>query len=509
MHDIKTLKATPGLARRLLLMSQMNHMSFGDDLVELAMEGLLHPDQLKGFPYPIDAGQLSSLQFIRDWEGRGMILCQEATRGRSVALANAWLEGGSTLVMVQPKFYGLWAKLIRETFPEAKISVFGNPRYHEKGQEFPDGVEFSEKPDFEADVFISSYGALIWHNFFNHKTVNQTIVEELDNPGSLNYKWDDAVKGIFHEVPNPVFIQNINSLPIDHARDVFTSLQTNDSKPIQFIREQVTKLLWGGITTMGAFMYGHVKDAEDYLVGRGYTSMDNHKLLSLFGVSSHLLDDVQGHKKPIKFYDNTIKHLNQRRRQESGLSRFIEREMLIEEEAGVKLPAIVQDAIGGDRPSQALIGRLMVPQWASLKGQHLKQVHSNLANRTTRCLFLVNNQDLKRTLALQFGLQMADLSQVNDRQLTIGRYLYPMLHVQLSVDQWRSMRPLSNLIVTIDDMIAEPNLLNVTNFLFLGEPCLDRDYMEIITAAAAVSGTRLVTSVIRDTFEEEISEQLR
>jgi hypothetical protein len=509
MHDIKHFKATPGLARRLLMFSQMNHMIFNEELVELAMSGLLGPKELEGLPFKLDQVQLSSLQYIRDWNSRGMILCSKPERGREVALANSWIEGGPLLIMAQPKFYAQWAQLVRDVYPDAKISVFGNPRYHEKELVFPEGVEFSEKPDFEADVFISSYGGLIWHDFLKQKTVNSTIVEELDHAGAINYKWDGAVKGMFHEIPKPVFIQNINSLPNDHGKDITTCLQSNGSKALTFIREQVTDLLWGGLTNMGVLMYSQAKDAEDYLVARGYTGLDNIKLLAMFGVSTHLLDDAQGHKAPIVFKDNTVKFLNQNKRKESGLHRLIERERAIEAETGSKLSSVVADALSGDGPSQALIGGLMGSQWANLKGQHLKHIHTNLANRLSRCVFLTEHKDLKRVLSLQFGLQMEDLSQSRDRQFTVARYLYPHLPTMLTPLQLRGLRPLSNLIVTIDDLIAEPNILQISNFLFIGELPLDPDYMEAVKEAAAASGTRLVTSVITDLFEEEIHRQLR
>ena len=517
MHDIKTFTATPGLARRLLMFSQMNHMLFNEELVDLAMQDLVSPKDLEGFHYPVDHSQLSSLQFVRDWDGRGMILCSTPDRGRIVALANAWLNGGKTLLLVQPKFYSLWAAMVREVFPDAKISVFGNPRYHERGQTFPTDVEFEEKPDLDADIFVSSYGGVIWHNLLNQVTIDQTIVEELDHQGSVNYKWEGAVKGIFHEVPAPLFIQDISSLPSDHGRDNIASLQASGSKALNFIGDAVTNLLWAGITHMGALTNGtRLNETENYLVSRGYTGVDNLKMLSLFGVSSHLLDDAQGHKKPITFFDSTIKDLlamsNPRSRADSGLHRLVTRERAVEEETGTKIAATVQDALAGHRPAMTLIGGLQTPQWANLKAQHLQTIHGNLANRMSRCLFLTTHHDLKRSLLLNFGLQMEDMSKTDDVSFTMARYLHPMVtteYLRLPHSKQYMMRPLANLIVTIDDLITEPRLLEASNFLFMAEQPMNQDYFDGIKAAAAASGTRIVNSVIRGTFEEHISKQLR
>ena len=512
MHDTKTFKATAGLARRLLMFSQLNHMQFDDKLIELAMSDLVDPTLLEGFPFVLDSSQLSSLQYVRDWESRAMLLCSSQARGRTVALANAWLEGGTLLIMAQPKFYGAWASLIQEMWPDKKISVFGNPRYNEKVDAFPEGIEFSEKPDYEADVFITSYGGLVWHNFVNYKTVDQTIVEELDNDGAVNYKWEEAVKGIFHEIKKPVFIQNVNSLPNDHGKDVLASLQANVSKPMNYLRSVVTKYLWAGLplfTTMG---FANPRDIDDYLTARAYTGVDNFKMLGLFSVSTHLLDDTEGHKKAIVFKDNTIKNLNQRKRPDSGLNRFLEREQFLEAETGLKLPQLVQTALDGDRPSQTLVGRLMVSQWATMKAQHLKQIHGNMANRTSRCLFLVENQDLKRALSLQFGIQMEDMSKSDERSYLMARFLYPQAtteYFKLTPMRQQSLRPIGNLLVTIDDLISEPRLLEVSNFLFLGELPLDSEMHQGVKSATQASGTRLVTSVISSTFEEEIYKIIR
>lgn len=512
MHDVKKLPASPGLARRLLAFSQLNHMNFTGDLVDLAMKDLLTPGDFEAFPYSIDAGQLSTVQYVKDWEGRAMLLSGKSGRARHVALAHAWLSGGRTLIMTRPEFYADWAKWVKNIWPDSNLSVFGNPRYQEKAPAFPEGVVFSEKPDFTADIFITSYGGLIWHNFFNHTTVDQTIVEELDHQGAVNYKWEDALKGIFNEVPRPLFIQNINNLPNDSGRDNMTSLQSYGSKALQFLGKQITDYMWAGTSNMGGVVSGaNLREAEDYLTGRGYTGVDNLRILSLFGVSSHLLDDVEGHKAPIMFWDNSVRDIlgDRQKRASSGLLRLPDRERAVEQETGIKIDQVVRSAVAGDRPSQTLVGSLMTPQWANLKARHLKHVHGNLATRMSRCLFLTSHHELKRALQLQFGLQMEDLAQVSDRTYAQIRFIHPSISMSMSYDQLYNFRPLSNLIVTLDDLIAEPKLLQVSNYLFLAEPIIDRDYMDAIKEAAEASGTRLVTSVTRSIFEEFLFRELR
>ena len=513
MHDVKTFPASPGLARRLIQFSILNHMAFDSKLVELAMEGLVTSAELEGFAHKLDSAQLSSLQFARDWEGRALLLCSKPDRARSVALANAWLNGGKTLILSQPRFYAQWATMIREIWPEASISVFGNPRYQEKDQALPAGVKFTDKPDTSADFLVSSYGGVIWNNIIGTLDISQTIVEELNHPGAVNYKWESALKGIFHEIPKPLFIQNINSLPSDAGRDNLSSLQATNSKAVLFLGNLITNYMWAGTSHMGALTNGiRLNEIEDYLVGRGYTGVDHLRLLSLFGVSSHLLDDAEGHKSPIVFYDNTLKDLlgDKQRRSSSGLFNLYKQERAVEDQTGVKLSDTVQSALEGDRPSMTLIGALKTPQWANLKAKHLTSIHRNLATRMSRCLMLTDNQYIKQPLLLQFGLQMEDLSRSRDRNFTVARFLYPNCEgMTIKPEQWSMMRPLSNLLVTLDDLIEFPNLLQNANFLFLCEQTIDPEYAQAIKLAAQASGTRLVNSVIRETFEELIYKQLR
>jgi hypothetical protein len=513
MYDVKKFTATPGLARRLLAFSQIHGLDFDQKLADLAFRDLLSPKDLQDFAFQLNSRQLESLQFIRDWQGRGMILCDRPEQGRHISLANAWLSGGRTVIMAQPKFYHVWAQMIRDAFPDSKISVFGNPRYMEKSANFPQGVEFSERPDLEADFFVTSYGGLIWHDLFNTVDIEQTIVEELSYPGAVNYKWGSGVNGLFYEVPKPIFIQDINDLPTDPGKDILASIQTNKSKALQFIGETITTYMWPGVKHLDAIANNYdIKECEDYLASIGYAGVDRLKILSLFGISSHLLESTSGARTPITFYDATIKSLVSVKKKDnsaSGLYRIFKRERLIEEETGLTVSNIVQRALNGDRPSMTLIGGLKTPQWASLKVQHLKSVHTQLANRLTKCLFLTESQDVRRSLMLSMGNQLEILSS-DDRERILTRYLDPIIFRSLPVDWWDKIRtPISNLVVTVEDLINEPDLLKASNFLFMVDPPMSQEYWDSIKEATSVTGTRIVNGIILSTFEEEIYKNLR
>lgn len=509
MFDTKTLKATPGLARRLLAFSAINGMTFDQGIAELAGEELVDPLTLQNLPWKIDGAKLAALQHIMDWRGRAMLLECGNERSREVALASAHLRGGKTLILAQPVFYVQWARLIREAWPTATISVFGNPRYAPKDVVYPQGIEFSDRPDLEADFLITSYGGIIWHDLVGNLNVNQTIVEELDNNGSINHKWNDAVTGMFHELPAPLFIQNVFNLPADNGRDNMASLQVRSSRALQYMGQLVHTLMWAGTAVTRPLVANTLQEVDNYLATKGYRNMDLLELIAFYGVSSHLLEDKNGSKTGLTFFDSTIAQLRSSSvRNDSGLKRFIEREQDLKHQTGRSLEELVQSALDGDAVTQTLVGALMTSQWANLKSNHLKTIHTNMTNRLSRNLFLVENQDMKRNLRLQFGPVMDDLSTATDRRFTMARFFWPSNPLSLTPLQWQNIKGLGNLIVTLDDLITEPLLMETANFLFAPEWILDRETYQLIQAAADASGTRIVSSVLTGTVEEIIHRKL-
>jgi hypothetical protein len=510
MHDVKALRATPGLARRLIALSEINGLQFDQKLVDLALLDIVDGRRLEGFAHQLNGEALQALQFVRDWNGRAMILCDDSLVAQKVSLANAWLEGGRTLILTRPKTYGHWATLVREAFPDAVISVFGNPRYDEKVS-YPPGITFEHKPNVEADFFISSYGAVLWHDLLDSTTINRAIVEELDTQGNvIAGGWQSAVKGLFREMPAPIFIQNIQNLPNDPGRDNLTSLQCQDSRPLDFISSTVTNYMWAGISDLQALVGGHYsKDVDVYLESRGYDKFDALKKLEILGVSSHLVG--QDNSSPLVFYDASISVLianGSRPRQQSNLYQFVERERALEHRLGQNVASVVTQALEGHRPSATLIDGLRTPQWANLKSRHIKEIDDYLGGPMARCLYLTAHQDVKRSLLLHFNHGMVDLSTSADGHLDMARFLYRDNTLTLSHQQFSQMRPLKNLIVTIDELAARPELIGVANYIFLVDPPQDREYYEGLLAAALASGTRVVISVITGTFEEEIFRQI-
>jgi len=511
MFDTQTLPASPELARRLLAFSQMNGLVFDEKLADLASQDLLDIRDLADKPWKFDPLMVNALQHVQDWRGRAMLLESGNDRSRVVALANAALRGGKTLILAQPTFYSQWAELVRKAWPDAKISIFGNPRYAPKDATYPEGLDFCDRPDLDADFLITSYGGVIWHDLIERLDANQTIVEELDHVGSINYKWKDAVDGLFHEMPAPLFIQNIHNLPNDTGRDNMASLQISGSKAIQYLGQIVHGLMWAGLSVTRPLVAGSMRDVEGYLTEKAYEGADMLGILNIMGVSSHLISTNES-KTNLVFFDDTISNLriDVLNRKESGLNRMVEREEDLERTSDLSISQLVWHALNGDSVKQELIGGLRTNQWANLKSQHLKTIHTNLTNKMSHSLFLVENQDLKRNLRLQLGPLIEDYSTAPDLSYLVARYHYPNHSTYgMSMIQMTNIRRLGNMIVTLDDLIEQPSLLESSNFLFLPEWPLDRDVYEAIKAAAEASGTRLVTSVLNGTFEQIIHAQLQ
>jgi hypothetical protein len=426
-----------------------------------------------------------------------MLLCSDNQDARPIALANSWLQGGRTLIMSRPENYHIWANMIREVWPDAKISVFGNPRYNDSKGSFPADVEFKEAPEQDADFYITSYGALIWHNFFNRFTVDQTIVEELDSMTSINYKWLDAVRGIFHEIPRPLFLQNIYQLPKDSGRDILASLQTSTSKANGFIGNIVADLMWVNLPVAKPFGNYSIKDVESYLGNKRYSSFDYLKLLTIFGVSSHLLSKVEGAHIPMVFRDNTVQQAIQNvNRMESGLKAMKTRERDLTSSKGISMQTLVTESLQGSDSSETLVGRLMTSQWAAVKARHLKTIHASLTNRTTHCLFIADNPEIQNSLKLTLG----PIAGVFDVQ-TAKRYQ------RSGLEAWKADQftvPLSNLILTREQLESNPSLLQDTTFVFLASMPLNQTSYDLLKMSTNAHGVRIVMSVMDSTFEEVI-----
>ena len=511
MFDVKTVLATPGTARRLLEFANVGNISFDEKLVELAMQGLLSKEDLAAFPCDLPDEALPTLQHISDWQGRAILLCGDNEPARKVALANAWLKSATKqLILAQPKFYPDWCNLILEIWPEAKISVFGNMRY-QNNLKYPDGIKFTESADFEADFFITSYTGVLWNDLLGRVTVDQTIVEELDCPSAFANRWEHSVTAIFKEIPHPIFIQNINSLPVDPGKDIFTCLQMPNSKASNFLANKLIRIVWGfaPVSKLGSIHYH--KEAENYLALRNYHGLDFAKILEMLGVSSHMLKNVTASSEPMVFRDSKMLNVKSGKNKTSGLYRIYERELELEDATGRKLSDVVRGAVMGDPHLQTLVGALRTSQIATMKAVGVKASYTNIASKMTRSLFLVEDSPfMKRALGLQFGQTLEDLSKSPHTKITTEGFFWPhdVDGVGMSWQDYQSIKPINNLIVSIDELIAEPRFLLHANFLFVPEIPLDREDFHTILDAANSQGTRVILNIIESSFDEEIFKQI-
>jgi len=510
MYDVKTLPRTPGMARRLLQFAQLNDMQFDSQLAELALEDLLDHTALENFPYEVPASVVPALQHIRDWQGRAMLFCTSKEEGMVTALAHLWTSGQKrTLILTKPNLYPEWAEGIQKIWPDAKISVFGNQRYQTRNIKYPAGIEFQETPDLTADVMITSYTGVIWNNLIGSELLEQTVVDELDNNSAYPYKWEATLKEMFREIPSPLFIQNINSLPKDAKRDIVASLMSPTSQASEFVLKTLSSFVWGGIPLNGIAHSFNDRPTLEYLNKRGYGSVDLLRLFSLLGASSHLLDGNADYGLPLVFHDTTLAAFLASGKTESKLVRLKARECDLEEAEEDTIANIVARALADEREPQGSLDTLRTQQWATLKGSAVKAAYASMSNRFSKCLYLVESPDLARSLKLHFGPQIDVMPpEGHDQTIMRARFNYPTSDGSLTWQELSTLKPFYNIILTLDDLIKDPRILEKADFVFVPELSYSQEDFNFLREAINVTKARIVLNVLDKSFEEEIFNQL-
>lgn len=514
MFDTKRLPATPGNARRLIAFSKLNGLEVTDQLTELAKRNLVSSASFANSPFSFDDESIAAVQHIHDWQGRAMVLDSGDMRARSVALGALWLKpcNGPVVILARPQQYALWAELIRATWPAASISVFGNSRYEDKGQQYPDGITFETEPNFDADWMITSYGSLIWNNVIGKITPGQMIVEELDNENALNYRWEEAVAGVMREVLPVILIQNINSLPTSGV-DALTALQSPTSKASNYLRSLVTEFLWP-FNTLATDMLRAVTDQSmiRYLSERNYCDVSWFKILPVLGVNFSLVATADGKTKSLNYFDTSVRNVkNDRNSGHEALYRMVKRESALEAHTGQSMEALVRDSLSGKSAAMTHLRGLQTVQWANTKAHFIKRTMDQITSRMTRTLLVCESPELTRSLKLAMRAEEithATAGSGNEHSMKIARFLHPHPSWKKHIPEGEIPPTFNVAIVDHDNLIAQSDLWDAATFLVIAEPLLDPALFEAYQAAATERDVRFVQPVMLGTFEEEIFNQL-
>lgn len=501
MFDVKRLPRSPEFARRLINFCEISNLVFDEELVNLALNGLIHRDQFKNYPYALDDDQISALQYVNDWQGRSLLLGEDNQRLRTTALASVFGKDGGLLILSQPQYYHEWILLVQKVFPKSKISVFGNQRYLKPDHkaQFPKGIEFTADPDYESEIFITSYGGVIWNNFLSDASFTHTIIEELSNLENLHHKWETSVAGMVRELPNPIYLQNILDLPTETTMNQLAGCQIPMSKTNRHISILLQNYVRAGVPHILNSFMNDTRIVPEYLKIRGYKNFDFLKLYSLFGVSSHLIDSSS----PIIFYDESIKDLKNSKiskQKNSGLNRLVEKQSDMLQTSQRTLSDTVRIALDGDDVMATLVGQLMDNQWATLKASHIKTFSRRLSGQMAKCLYLTSNMDLIRGLKIHSGTSQgfAILSEYEEPQKIKDRFL--------ERTGWELI-PLNHLVINKTELL-DSDLFTKTNFIILGDIPLNRKEFIDLQELAKKYDIKLIIPITLSTWEEEIYQQL-
>lgn len=95
MNQDFMIKATPGIARRLVALSKICRINLDDEIVELANTGLI-----AHFPSYLGRTQREVIQFLADADYRGMMLYDHVVEGKATALAAAIVSGMTPITIL-------------------------------------------------------------------------------------------------------------------------------------------------------------------------------------------------------------------------------------------------------------------------------------------------------------------------------------------------------------------------------------------------------------------------
>lgn len=505
MFDTKTLEATPANARRLIQFAKFKNIEISPELEALARQDQVDPEAFNGTSFSIDAAGIEMVQHILDWKGRGMVLDNGDYQSRQAALGALWLKPkGRTIILTRPNVYALWASLIQKQWPTSKISVFGNPRYEEKSQIYPTGISFKEEPDLDADWLITSYGSLIWHNVVGKTDIGQVIVEEIDSDQSLNYRWDDALRGILGEVASVLFLQNI--LAMDSSIAVaLNSLHEQNGRLSRHIQRISSSYLWPFAAPLVNLQdFSTARDSIRYLSERGYNNIQPLTLLPSLGISTAAISNAAGRSAPLVFTDKSVhdvKVIKSMAKTTSPYLRMITREDGLEAHTGQSIEALVRDCLDGDTRAAELLRGLQTVQYGNLKAPFIAQNLDRLTSKVSRSLVVCESPELERSLCvtLKSAQRITTRAPEDVRTQSIGQYLFPNeSHKQYLEKVGYSL----NTLIVDSTTIANDDIVDFTSYLVIGDPIMTLDTYRFYVELSKQRDLRLVHFILQGTFEE-------
>lgn len=504
MYDLKQLPRTPAWARRLKEVSTVTALEMSADLLALAGEDLVDHAELDAAGIHLDPLSLAATQYAVDWQGRCIIMDTNAIDSQKVALATMWCAPQqSTVILTQPKDYARWARAIRSLWPDHSISVYGNSRYSKQddGVGYPEGVTYGDNPDVHARWQITSYGSFVYHDVMSRQIPDQLIVDELTDKRSVNYRWMEALVGLFLETPRVLMLQNVNAFATD-STDSLTSILTPNSDGHSHLMWLMHNAVMPGNRTVEWLSGMESGNTIQHLHTHGYPKVDLLQMISLMGVSTHLMA-VDPHQS-LRFHDNGVSKAIASGYANASMRKYVDLANGVCTRAGASLDELAARLLDDPASVDSYFNELKNSTWANLKSALLAKVHGQLTSRKVNIAILAENENLLRALRMRVNEELFGDKQNTD--LTTARYLHPR-------DNWRHYwsgeipPPINTLIFrNVGDLSVD--ILAATDYLVLAEWPHDAQMMNMLIDLAHASQTRIVHTTLNGTFERSIEDVL-
>lgn len=258
MYERLTLSKDPKIARRLLDIAYAGGLDIDERIASLALENIISQENFVTFPLELTSKQIEATQFIRDRNGRCLVL-DSNKQARDSLLAHVWLENAfPLLIVVNKKNQDRWLDTIERIWPDKKINIFGDHR----PKESRNNVSFTLPPELDCDIYITKAASVYDGELMKKTRFRQVIIDHVLDSGSTPHHMVEKIQALCKET--------VASAIVIHIRQVIRRAKENN---VLNDEEVFDKINWEGdnivFNTLRTFLYQHTSC--------DIPSLDNHE----------------------------------------------------------------------------------------------------------------------------------------------------------------------------------------------------------------------------------------
>lgn len=499
MFDIKNLKATPDVARRLITASKLNGMQISDDLKALAQQGVLttHVD-FADSPLQPSNSQIKAIQFVKDWAYRSAIL-YSGVEGKETALLTARHNAEyPILVLTRTEKFAEWAGFVSRVFPDKKVNVF--PFTKANKDNIPANCNASLQCDEASEVYISNTATMMRSEVLDKVRFKFIVTDEYESVKSFGYNSTTGA-GLLNEFKKVVMLQNISFLVQDKT-------DTNTLLNFAYMNRNnhhLAHLVQSVLQPENSLLLN--LDFADDLVNKYYDRFSNDTMLQMFGISTHLVYDEERTSPVVnlRFFNDSIEKIRGLKENANGakstLRIHLQKEQEISRLARKPIKEVMEHFVDGGVNDYAM-NELYTREWCDLKYKEIGRMFlSNYSNSSKRILFHATNPTLISTFTAH-APSIIHYETAKSRKDLMQKYI--------SVDN-DTMDFFHNesrfMMMGVNSMVNE-EILKRTHYLVMAQyPSNVDDFARIIDVCNKYHIT-LVDVVLQGSFEEYLFDSL-